>query len=154
MTAYFCDSSALVKRYVSETGTAWVRAITASSAGNEIVIAEITPVEILSAIMRRKHYGTLPIRTAQAARLYLERPVRREYHLLRLSGHVLTAAKDLLEKYPLRGYDAVQLASALLVHQALVMAGLPAITFVCADGDLNKAAQAEGLTTDNPSVHS
>ena len=27
-TAYFVDSSALVKRYVRETGTAWVRGIT------------------------------------------------------------------------------------------------------------------------------
>jgi hypothetical protein len=27
-TAYFVDSSALVKRYVVETGTAWVRSIT------------------------------------------------------------------------------------------------------------------------------
>jgi len=28
VTAYFLDSSALVKRYVIETGTAWVRSLT------------------------------------------------------------------------------------------------------------------------------
>lgn len=37
MTAYFLDSSALVKRYVAEMGTVWVRAITAPSAAHTIL---------------------------------------------------------------------------------------------------------------------
>jgi hypothetical protein len=53
--AYFVDSSALVKRYVVETGTAWVRAITRRTPSTHIYIALITPVEVTSAVARRRH---------------------------------------------------------------------------------------------------
>jgi hypothetical protein len=39
MTAYFLDSSALIKRYVIETGTNWVSSITDSRAGNGLLTA-------------------------------------------------------------------------------------------------------------------
>jgi len=45
-TAYFVDSSALVKRYVLETGTAWVRGITRRRSSTDIFIALITAVEV------------------------------------------------------------------------------------------------------------
>ncbi len=59
MANYFCDSSALAKRYVSETGTAWVQALIAPTAGNEVYVARITLVELVSAITRRKRNGDL-----------------------------------------------------------------------------------------------
>ena len=51
----------------------------------------------------------------------------------------------LAETYSLRGYDAVQLATAVEIHARGLTLGLPALTFVSADGELNTAAQAEGL---------
>jgi len=42
ITAYFVDSSALVKRYVHEVGTAWVRGITRRSSSTTTYIAGIT----------------------------------------------------------------------------------------------------------------
>jgi predicted nucleic acid-binding protein len=53
-TAYFVDSSALVKRYVRETGTAWVRGITRRRSSTDIIITLITAVEVTSAIARRR----------------------------------------------------------------------------------------------------
>jgi predicted nucleic acid-binding protein len=44
--AYFFDSSALVKRYVLETGTAWVRSITRKNASTVVYFAHITAVEV------------------------------------------------------------------------------------------------------------
>ena len=41
-TAYFVDSSALVKRYVIETGTAWARGITRRRSSTDIYIAAAT----------------------------------------------------------------------------------------------------------------
>ena len=58
-----------------------------------------------------------------------------------------------LERYPLRAYDAVQLASALLTRDTLQTIGLPPLTFLAADDRLLAVAQAEGLATDNPSAH-
>jgi uncharacterized protein len=52
--AYFVDSSALVKRYVLETGTAWVRGITRKNPSTVIYIAHITAVEVTCAVARRR----------------------------------------------------------------------------------------------------
>src|SRR5258705_12171711 len=46
MTAYFLDSSALVKRYVTEIGTIWIRTISSPSAGHTILVAQITPLKL------------------------------------------------------------------------------------------------------------
>jgi len=66
---------------------------------------------------------------------------------------VVDRSRLLLEHHPLRAYDAVQLASALQANDALQAANLPALTFLAADVQLLTAAQAEGLTTDNPNDH-
>lgn len=59
----------------------------------------------------------------------------------------------LAEAHALRGYDAVQLAAALTVDASYRAAGLPPITLLSADTELNVAATAEGLTVDNPNSH-
>lgn len=53
MAAYLFDSSAVVKRYVVETGTAWVSSIADLASGNRIYLARITFVEVISAITRK-----------------------------------------------------------------------------------------------------
>jgi predicted nucleic acid-binding protein len=63
-TAYFVDSSALVKRYVREAGTAWVRGITRRRPSTHIYIALITAVELTSAVARRRG-TTLSAATAE-----------------------------------------------------------------------------------------
>jgi uncharacterized protein len=59
VTAYFVDSSALVKRYVIETGTAWVRSLTRHEPATVIYIAHITAVEVTCAVARRRKGKTL-----------------------------------------------------------------------------------------------
>ncbi len=57
--AYFADSSALVKRYVQETGTSWVRRLTRRSPLAVIYIAHVIAVEVTSAVARRRKGRTL-----------------------------------------------------------------------------------------------
>ena len=76
------------------------------------------------------------------------------YELIALSRYTIDRAVNLTQNYRLRGYDAVQLATALIANEALVAASLPALTFVAADSDLVKAANTEGLATDNPNLYS
>lgn len=64
MAVYFFDSSALVKRYSQETGTAWTQAV---AARNYVFLARITQVEVIAAIERRKRGGTLAASDATAA---------------------------------------------------------------------------------------
>ena len=68
--AYFFDSSALVKRYVIETGTGWVRRLTRHNPSTVIYIAHITAVEVTCALARRRKGKLL---TAAKASLLLRR---------------------------------------------------------------------------------
>ncbi len=120
MTAYFLDSSALVKRYVPEQGTAWVRTITAPGAGHSIIIAQVTQVEIVSGTWRRVRESTIAPRTARAIRLLVDRHVQRDYLVIGLTARIVQHAEDLLERHALRAYDALQLASALESNARLV----------------------------------
>ena len=67
-----------------------------------------------------------------------------------LTDAIINEAIRLTDMYALRGYDAVQLATALAANRKRLSDGLSAIIFVCADSELNTAAQAEGLIVENP----
>jgi hypothetical protein len=47
----------------------------------------------------------------------------------------------------------MQPAVALIINHERVTAGLPTLTLISADNDLNAAATAEGLVVDNPNNH-
>lgn len=52
MAAYFVDSSALVKFYIEESGTLWVRSFT-DAESNTIYVSSLAKVEAVSALTRR-----------------------------------------------------------------------------------------------------
>ncbi len=56
MTAYFFDASALVKRYLREVGSEWVRQLIAHERPR-IFISSLSGVEVLAAIMRKGRAG-------------------------------------------------------------------------------------------------
>ena len=72
------------------------------------------------------------------------------YLTIEINADLVIAATDLATKHALRGFDAVQLASALAANRDLAENGFDALTFVSADGDLNATALAEGLSVLNP----
>ena len=153
MTAYGFDSSALVKRYVTEVGTVWVRSLVVPAAGHTIFVAQITSVEVVSALARRAREGQIAARTGRAARLLVDRHHVREYQVIRLTDEIVQGAEDLLGRHPLRAADALQLASALAIHSRFIANSLPGLVFVSADQRLLTAAMTEGLQTDNPDLH-
>lgn len=153
MTDYYADSSALVKRHVHEMGTAWFRALCDSATGNVIITARISMVEVYSALNRRQREAHLSATDYADIVTDFITICATEYQLVELTALVVERAKSLLERYPLRAYDAVQLASALLARDVLRSAGMPPPTFLAADDRLLAAARAEGLTTDDPNAH-
>lgn len=151
MTLYLFDSSALVKRYVTENGSSWVRSTITPEHGNTIFIAQITPVEVLSALMRRKREGTIiDPRLARAARLYLDRHVAHEYHIISFTDTISQLAEDLLENHRLRAADAIQLASAIDINRLLISAQTAALIFVSSDQRLIEVANMMNIVTKNP----
>lgn len=153
MSVYFLDSSALVKRYVTERGSLWVRRITAPAMRHGIIIARVTWVEVLSALARRQREGNLSpgdvSRVVQSLRYDLET----QYQIAEISHQIVERAGHLVMRHPLRAYDAIQLAAAVHIHDVLVQTGAATLIFVSADDRLVAAAQAEGLTAENPNLY-
>jgi predicted nucleic acid-binding protein len=92
LSKYFLDSSALVKRYIEESGSGWVREITAPDGGHVIVVARIAPVEIVSSVMRRLREGLLDEQAASETRLLVDLDTALEYRLVALSEDVVRRA--------------------------------------------------------------
>ena len=67
MAVYFFDSSAIVKRYLNEVGTAWVSRLTDVATGNKVYLAHITFVEVISAITRKARMPGLTATVAAKA---------------------------------------------------------------------------------------
>src|SRR5258708_10434744 len=137
-----------MKRYVSERGTNWVSAIASPSTGNTITIAQMTQIEVFSGVSRRKREQIITPRGARMIRLLLGRHMLREYQIIEITQPLITTAEDLLDKYPLRAYDSVQLASALIANIRLVGSGVAPLLFVSADTRLLTSATSEGLMVD------
>ncbi|MGI8638670.1 MAG: type II toxin-antitoxin system VapC family toxin [Pyrinomonadaceae bacterium] len=153
MSAYFFDSSGLVKRYIAETGSKWIIGLLKPSADNLIFIAPMTGVEVVSAIARRRKGLTITQPNAQKAIFRFQRDFRKRFVKNNLTPQLVEDAMQIANKYELRGYDAVQLASAIEANRLRQINGLLSIIFISADSNLNSAAQAEGMAVDNPNNH-
>lgn len=153
MTAYFLDSSAVIKRHVVEPGSGWIRSIAASDRRDRLIVARITQIEVVSGLARLLREGKLAPADLTGARELLDRHMLQEYAVVEFDAALVRRSQNLLLAHPLRAFDAVQLASALDNAARLRAAGLGAPVFVSADRRLLAAAEAEGLMTDDPNVH-
>lgn len=152
MSLYFLDSSALVKRYVEEPGSSWVRYLAAPPGRNRLIIARATYVEVLSALARRQREGSLATDVKQTVAAF-RYDLDVEYQVTELDRSLAELAGDLVTRHPLRAYDAMQLASALRLQASLLPTGAPGLTFISADERLLSVAVVEGLPVDNPIRH-
>lgn len=104
---YFLDSSALVKRYVPETGSAWVQSIANTSVGNLIAIAQITWVEVLSALSHRRREETLSDYELDIISQKFRNEFKNQYRVIKINQRLLEKAGELVLQYPRRAYDAI-----------------------------------------------
>ena len=153
VSAYFLDSSALVKRYVPETGSAWIQVIADAATGNLLIISRITWVEVLSALARRQREGGLSATDVNLIIQPFRYDLNNQYQVVELDRTLTENAGQLVNQYPLRAYDAVQLASVLRIQPAFATATSTSLVFLSADDRLLTIAQTAGLLTDNPNNH-
>ncbi|MBW4620510.1 MAG: type II toxin-antitoxin system VapC family toxin [Cyanosarcina radialis HA8281-LM2] len=150
MAVYFLDSSALVKRYISETGAAWVLGLFDLALNNEVFIAAIASVEIVAAIVRRSRGGSISTADAMLVCSQLKNDLQTDYRIVQITENVISRGIILAETYGLRGYDAIQLSAACAVNAICISNNLPPLTLVSADNELNAAAASEGLPIEHP----
>ncbi|MCI0525325.1 MAG: type II toxin-antitoxin system VapC family toxin [Acidobacteria bacterium] len=153
MAAYYADSSALVKRHVPEIGSAWFTTLADPSSGNVIVTARLSLAEIYSALNRRVREASVTPADYVGIISDLNSIWASDYEIVELTQPLVDETRLLCERYPLRAYDAVQLASAIFARSGMQAVGAPPLIFLSADGRLLTAAQAEGFVTDNPNLH-
>jgi hypothetical protein len=150
MAVYFVDSSALVKRYINETGSTWVVGLFDPALNNDVLIAAITGVEIIAAITRRARGGSISATDATAACNQFRSDLQSEYQVVDITENIINSAMALAETLGLRGYDALQLAAGRQINALCIASSLPPVIFVSADNELNTAAASEGLLIENP----
>jgi len=153
MTTFYVDTSALVKRYIDEVGSNWIRATLGQSPLPSVLVVHLAIVEMTSALVRRQREGVLtPLEYTQMQDAF-RTDCLNEYRIVTTIDDIIDEATRLLERYPLRAYDALHLAAAVVANQRLLAGGLDALTFLSADERLNNAASTEGLAVENPNLH-
>ncbi len=139
MSIIYLDTSALVKQYVQEGGSTEVQRLikSADHSGTSL----ITRSEMAAALARAVRMKIFPAGEAEAAwNQFLG-----EWSMLsrlNVSKQIVDRAAALAWKFPLRGYDAVHLASAVLWQETLETQ----ITLATFDRELWSAGNLAGLT--------
>jgi len=137
----YVDTSALVKVYVIEWGSAEVKSRIEQSAAVATVL--VTYAEARAALSRHQREGGLTRADLRRAVRELDRDWR-TYNVIAVSDALVRAAGELAQRHALRGYDAVQLAAVVQLRAAG-----DAIEFCAFDRRLNRAARRERLVVSN-----
>jgi uncharacterized protein len=140
----FLDTSALVKVYISEPGSERMRV--AVSHDDPKVASVLAFAEMHATFARRRREELLLPTELEQLRSGFDDDWAKLTQMP-VGDAVLRLVSGLCERHPLRGADAVHLASALLLHEE----GLE-VVFACSDRNLLGAAAAEGLVTFDPAA--
>jgi uncharacterized protein len=138
---YF-DTSALVKRFVQEKGSPVVQSL--FQLGNTVATEKIAYAEIFAGLTRKLRERSLSQGQYSATCRRFESDWQ-AYVRVELQDDILLLARDLIQRHPLKGFDAVHLASALRLK---VFLG-EEIRFAAADRNLLRAAEIEKLEAIN-----
>jgi predicted nucleic acid-binding protein len=136
----YLDTSALIKKYFKEAGSDEVISKWQEATG--IVTSSVAYAEALASIHRKQKeakFGNDKLgKILDAFRRDWSSFIRVE-----VTDDLNEWIDKMVSRFPLRGFDAIHLASALIVHETLSEEFL----FVCYDKRLLKAAQMAGLET-------
>jgi len=132
----YLDTSSLIKLFVEEEGSESVRQLID---GADVVATSVVAYpEARAALARLRREGRLTQAKFVSAKRELEEQWP-AYLSLELTGELGRAAGDLAERYRLRGYDGVHLAS---FAEVVRRAGLRDAAFSSFDDRLNRAARS------------
>ena len=136
----YLDTSALIKKYFKEVGSDEIIANWEKATG--IVTSSVAYAEALASIHRKKRETAFD----DDKLVKILGSFRRDWNSfirVDLTDDLIQWIDKLISRYPLRGFNAIHLASALIVHERLPEEYL----FACFDKKLLQAAQMAGLKT-------
>jgi uncharacterized protein len=150
MATYFLDTSAIIKRYIFESGQAWILSLCNPAQGHDLYISQVALVEVVAAICRRAREKSISIAERDRLITVFRQDSKQGYNIWPVTTDLYNAAGDLCRSHRLRAYDAVQLASVLALRQYTLANQAPEPIFVCADVGLLDISGVEGLQGENP----
>jgi predicted nucleic acid-binding protein len=131
----YLDTSSLVKLYIEEPSSEAVRRWVQEA--TTLVSSCVAYPEALSAFARRHREQDLD----DAGFQQVVQGFQRDWEAFAVVQVQDNLAGQLAMKHVIRGFDAVHLAAALVIRDAV-----PSLAFTSFDGRLNQAATQEGLT--------
>jgi predicted nucleic acid-binding protein len=136
----YLDTSALVKLYVDEAHSAFIRQSASEAVAR--VSHEIAYVECCAAFARRREDGSLAAADHARCRRQLDDDWER-FSVIAVTTELMRQAARRSEEHVLRAYDSIHLAAAEAA--AGVASGRTGFAFSAFDARLTQAAQARGL---------
>jgi len=134
----YADTSALIRLYVAEEGTDSVQ--DAISLASVVAASRVAYVEARAALARAWRESRIGKEDLRHAVRGLNEDWER-FLVLEVTSDLARRAGDLAEEHALRAYDALQLASALILKGAVGAE----VSFLSFDEDLSYAAKSAGL---------
>jgi len=136
---FFLDTSALLKIYHREAGTAKLLEIYKTQ--KSLSISQLARIEFVSAIHRKLRDAEIDNETAKILKEKFEYDIKKRFEMVYFSSFVIDEAYRLICKfskgYLLRTLDSLQLAFFITYHDQEDI-------FVCSDKKLGNMAQVEG----------
>ena len=142
----FFDTSALVKRYYEERGTAVVDSLIEQD-NETVVITSLAVVEATSAMRRKHNSDTLSEEELPLLFANFYDEALGNFLVVPLDDVALEHTLDLVLEDDLRTLDSLQLSAALSFAGAV-----EELQFVCSDRELATVAEARGLATICPGL--
>ena len=134
----FFDTSALIKKYINELGTELVRFRLQSTS---VVVSSVAKIECISVISRMTANHEMSAEEFNNMQRQIEKDFS-IYEVVPFSEATEKIAMEMVKKHLLRTLDAIQLASALSVHDLNY--------FFVSDIKLKVSGKAEGLSVIDP----
>jgi uncharacterized protein len=136
----FFDTSALLKKYISEIGSDNVDKLFMSA--QEIFVSTIAQIESISALKRlviekeitETNYEDIKNEITQDFQFF---------NVIDLNNEIINSSIEMIDKYQLKSLDSIQLGTAIVLRKEISY-------FVACDQKLLKAVQKEGFKFINP----
>ncbi len=149
----FLDTSVFVKLYFKEAGSEAI--VNRSTASNQMLAASVMSFAEVHSAMARK-YREKQITSVELSRLRgsFERDWKNLIHAVELNQQTMAALPGLVEQYPLKAADAIQLSAALWLKNNLdagkYSGAGKVLEFGVSDQILAETARKCGLSVFNP----
>jgi len=147
---YFFDTSALVKLYVEEPGSARLLELTEDPETYDAAVVEIARLEFRSAVRRREREGTVASVVVDEILTQLDSDLQAHFLVQPISSSLLASGVALIDRHHLRAYDALQLAGCLSLTRSVP--DWKRAQFITSDKSLLQAARDEGLMAIDPTT--